>query len=134
MVESEDLIVGICSRDIDFYLHPSEGLLYWGYICCAGKKVGFSEEASKYGDYCVLGDRVGILLEFDKTEAKLSFYRNKVWTIKFHHCVDMPRSCVHRNSAGYLLSRYHNVLQRRQSHITSQCRSASGIVTQLRSF
>jgi len=77
-VESEDIIVGIAGRDIDFYLHPTEGLLFWGFICCAGKKIGFGEESTKYGEICVKGDKIGVLLEFDKSEARLTFYRNKV--------------------------------------------------------
>ncbi len=72
--------MGVAARDIDFYLHPSEGLVYWGYICCAGKKIGMGEEASSYGDTCVIHDKVGVLLEFSKSEAKLSFYRNRVLT------------------------------------------------------
>ncbi len=78
IVENEDLIVGIAARDIDFYLHPSEGLVFWGFICCAAKKLGMGEEASAYGEPCVLHDKVGVLLEFEKTEARLTFYRNKV--------------------------------------------------------
>lgn len=36
------------------------------------------EESNNYGEPCVLHDKVGVLLEFEKTEAKLTFYRNKV--------------------------------------------------------
>jgi len=53
-------------------------MAYWGYVCCTGKKLGQNEEPSGYGECCVMGDKIGVLLEFDKKEAKLSFYRNKV--------------------------------------------------------
>jgi hypothetical protein len=71
-------MVGIANRDIDFYMHPSDGLLFWGYICCAAKKIGFGEESSKYGEISVKGDKIGVLLEYEKSEAKLTFYRNRV--------------------------------------------------------
>lgn len=77
-MESEDLIVGIAFRDIDLYEYPSEDTTYYGYVCCAARKLSIGEENGSYGEACVVGDRVGIMLEFDEKEAKLSFYRNNV--------------------------------------------------------
>ena len=73
-------MVGVAPKDIDLNVHPSEGLPYWGYICCAAKKVAPNEEMSPYGEACTLSDIVGVLLEFVKGEAKVSFYRNQVPT------------------------------------------------------
>ena len=75
-MENEDLVIGVAAGDIDLHKHPEEELAYYGYICCAGKKVGPEEESSNYGDFCALNDRVGVLLEFSKNEASVSFFRN----------------------------------------------------------
>jgi len=78
-MESEDLIVGITLRSFDVYMHPTEAACYYGYVCCAGKKLSVAEGTIEYGEACVVGDKVGVLLEFDEKEAKLSFYRNSVF-------------------------------------------------------
>lgn len=77
-MESEDLIVGIAFRDIDLYEYPSEETTFYGYVCCAARKLSIGEENGSYGESCVVGDRVGVMLEFDEKECKLSFYRNNV--------------------------------------------------------
>ena len=71
-------MLGVALKDIDLYIHPSEGLAYYGYYPCAGKKIGNGEENSPYGEMCTIRDKVGILLEFTGKDAKLSFYRNGV--------------------------------------------------------
>lgn len=76
--ESEDITIGIALRNTDLLLHPSEIALYYGYICCAGKKISNSGETASYGEVCALHDNIGILLEFSEKDAKLTFYRNKV--------------------------------------------------------
>ncbi len=85
----EDIVVGVASQDIDLQVHPSEGMPYWGYICCAGKKVTPGEEMSPYGEACTISDTVGVLLEFVKAEAKVTFYRNQV-SLLLHHSLRSP--------------------------------------------
>jgi len=74
-------MLGVAPKDIDLYSHPSDGLTYYGYYPCAAKKIGNNEEASPYGEMCTVHDKVGVLLEFSGKEAKVSFYRNKVFCI-----------------------------------------------------
>lgn len=80
MVDPEDIFVGICTEGANLLVHPTQGeeQMYWGYICCSGKL--FSPKTEKqisYGEMCIKGDIVGVLLEFDSNHAQLTFYRNK---------------------------------------------------------
>lgn len=70
--------MGVALDNVNLYMNPSEGLPYYGYICCAGKKISDAEGSVPFGEVCVKQDKVGVLLEFTAKEGKLSFYRNKV--------------------------------------------------------
>jgi hypothetical protein len=72
------LIVGVAPKNVDLYMNPADGLPYYGYICCAGKKISNKEGSVSYGNQCGKQDKVGVLLEFTGKEGRLSFYRNNV--------------------------------------------------------
>jgi len=77
----EDIIIGITIHETNLYLKPGDHTIYWGYLCCAGKKLSPCREdgfIADYGELSKTGDIIGVLLEFDKSECSLSFYRNKV--------------------------------------------------------
>jgi len=79
MIEADDIFLGVAARDINLSTKPCEGLTYWGYVCCAAKAFSPKDEQMfSYGEMCAINDVVGVLLEFDRDQAQLSFYRNKV--------------------------------------------------------
>ena len=79
MIDLEDIFIGISAHDINLLVKPTEsGQMYWGYICCAGKIFSPKDEATlDYGEMCTINDYIGVLLEFDTDQARLTFYRNK---------------------------------------------------------
>jgi len=79
MIDLEDIFLGIATRDASLIAKPTEGLAYWGYICCAGKIFSPKEDQMiEYGEMCTINDVIGVLLEFNGDQAQLTFYRNKV--------------------------------------------------------
>lgn len=67
------------------------------------------EEGSvAYGETCVKKDKVGVLLEFTASEAKLSFYRNNVLVMLI---VDVYGYSFWVNPFEYILSCGYHVLQ-----------------------
>lgn len=70
--------------------------MFWGWLCNANYKIGPSPDGShghqqpkEYGGYCAMGDKIGVLLEFNSEDQSctLSFYRNGTFVEK---AFDMP--------------------------------------------
>jgi hypothetical protein len=109
MIEAEDIFLGVATRDVNLCAKPGEGLNYWGYVCCAAKAFSPRDETSfNYGEMCAINDVVGVLLEFDRDQAQLSFYRNKV--LFYPHSAEKSGIGVQWYSGGGLLSDRHALL------------------------
>ena len=79
MIDLEDILIGIATKDTNLLVKPTEGQPFWGYICCAGKIFSPKEEQTvDYGEMCTINDYIGVLLDFNNGLGQLSFYRNKV--------------------------------------------------------
>lgn len=79
MIDLEDIFIGIAFKDINLFAKPTEGQIYWGYICCAAKIFSPKEDqVTEYGEMCTMNDMVGVLLDFQGDQAQLTFYRNRV--------------------------------------------------------
>ena len=76
--EPEDVAIGIATRDLNLYSPPVPTNLFWGYIPCSARKIGLNVDRARYGELCTCNDIIGVLLEFNKDQCKLSFYRNRV--------------------------------------------------------
>lgn len=78
----EDIFVGICKQDIKLNAHGCETPnSTWGWQCTSGRKMSPMSDgrahAQSYGDYSKIGEKIGVLLEFNSNgTCNLSFYRN----------------------------------------------------------
>jgi hypothetical protein len=81
--EEEGVFLGVAEPGLDLKQHPFASQ-YWGYIPMCAKKfgpggTGPQDIAADYGMVCYAGDKVGVLLEFRRGEATLSFFRNGMY-------------------------------------------------------
>jgi hypothetical protein len=76
--EPEDLFIGIAAKGFNLYSQPAPGNQFWGYIPCAGRKMGTNADRAKYGEMCVCNDIIGVQLELGGDKRKITFYRNQV--------------------------------------------------------
>ena len=76
--DSEDIVIGIATKELNLYSQPQSSNKFWGYFPCSARKIGHNIDRARYGEPCICNDIVGVLLEFSNEQCKLSFYRNQV--------------------------------------------------------
>jgi hypothetical protein len=76
------VIVGVSLKRTDFNLNPNDMRGYWGFVLSDCKKVSNNAqgkvELTEYGDVCKIGDKIGILIDFNALGVDISFYINKI--------------------------------------------------------
>ena len=76
------VIIGVSLQRTDFVLSTGDMKGFWGFVLSECKKI-FNNASGKvevveYGDITKIGDKVGVLIEFNKTGVDISFYINKI--------------------------------------------------------
>jgi hypothetical protein len=76
------VIIGVSLKRTDFYLNPNESKGFYAFVLSECKKMSSNAsnkvEMVEYGDITKMGDRVGILIEFQSTGLDISFFINKI--------------------------------------------------------
>lgn len=80
-----DLVIGVARKEIECNDRSLEQNMFWGWLCNANMKIepnpggrGGHSQPKQYGGYCSMGDKIGVLLEFNSEDSSgtLSYYRN----------------------------------------------------------
>ncbi len=78
--DEKNIMIGITLARMDLYF-SSECKGFWGYVPSECNKIfnnGNNVENVEYGDICKMGDKIGILMEFNDGGLDVSFYINNV--------------------------------------------------------
>lgn len=78
----KSVIIGISQKRTDFNLNPNDVKGFWGFVLSDCKKVSNNASGKvdliEYGDVCKIGDRVGMLMEFNSAGLDITYYINKI--------------------------------------------------------
>jgi hypothetical protein len=76
------VIIGVTLKRSEYSLSSSDIKGFWGYVLSDGKKVQNSTsnklEMIEYGDITKIGDRIGIMIEYNASGVDISFFVNKI--------------------------------------------------------
>ncbi len=76
----KSVIIGVTLKRNDFYLNSNEMKGFYSFVLSECKKVSNNTklESVEYGDITKMGDRIGVLMEFQATGLDVSFFINKI--------------------------------------------------------
>jgi len=76
------VILGVSLPRTDYIMSSGDMKGFWGFVLSECKKISNNQngkvETIEYGDITKMGDRVGIMMEFDSSGVDISFYINKI--------------------------------------------------------